>query len=94
MGVYLAAGDRYAVENPGPETLEIVSVTAPEEHEPPASRGVTVLDLMCDQRSYLPQNFSSDGFHPNDGGYAFMAAGFWTVALVLQLTVPYFRKFP
>ena len=27
-------------------------------------------------------------------GYAFMATGFWTVALTLQLTVPYFRKFP
>ena len=31
---------------------------------------------------------------PKFGGYAFMAASFWTVALVLQLTVPYFRKFP
>ena len=26
--------------------------------------------------------------------YAFMATGFWVVALTLQLTVPYFRKFP
>jgi hypothetical protein len=26
--------------------------------------------------------------------YAFMAASCWTVALLLQLTVPYFRKFP
>ena len=26
--------------------------------------------------------------------YTFMAASFWTVALLLQLTVPYFRKFP
>jgi hypothetical protein len=31
---------------------------------------------------------------PKFAGYAFMAASFWTVALVLQLTVPYFRKFP
>jgi len=28
---------------------------------------------MCDPRSYMPSNYSSDGFHPNDGGYAFMA---------------------
>ena len=42
MGVYLAAGDRYAVDNPGPDTLHIVSVTAPEEHEPPEQRDVTV----------------------------------------------------
>src|SRR5713226_7058965 len=31
---------------------------------------------------------------PKFGPYAFMASGFWTVALLLQLTVPYFRKFP
>ena len=32
--------------------------------------------------------------HPKFGPYAFLASGFWTVALLLQLTVPYFRKFP
>ena len=31
---------------------------------------------------------------PKFAGYAFIAASFWTVALTLQLTVPYFRKFP
>ena len=31
---------------------------------------------------------------PKFAGYAFMAASFWTLAAVLQLTVPYFRKFP
>jgi mannose-6-phosphate isomerase-like protein (cupin superfamily) len=41
-GVYLAAGDRYSVENPGPGDVEIVSVTAPEDHDPPADRAVTV----------------------------------------------------
>lgn len=39
-----------------------------------ASRSVTVVDLMCDSRSYLPSNYSSDGFHPNDAGYAFIAS--------------------
>jgi lysophospholipase L1-like esterase len=34
---------------------------------------VLVVDLMCDPRSYIPSNYSSDGFHPNDAGYAFMA---------------------
>ena len=38
-----------------------------------ASRGVPVLDLMCDPRRYIPSNYSADGFHPNDAGYAFMA---------------------
>jgi mannose-6-phosphate isomerase-like protein (cupin superfamily) len=31
MGVYVPAGERYAVENPGPEELLTVSVTAPRE---------------------------------------------------------------
>jgi lysophospholipase L1-like esterase len=35
---------------------------------------VTVIDLMCDSRMYQPSNYSSDGFHPNDSGYAFIGA--------------------
>jgi lysophospholipase L1-like esterase len=30
---------------------------------------VVVLDVMCDQQMYDPSRYSSDGFHPNDGGY-------------------------
>jgi lysophospholipase L1-like esterase len=41
---------------------------------PLAAQGVSVIDLMCDSRSYLGSNYSSDGLHPNDAGYAFMAA--------------------
>jgi lysophospholipase L1-like esterase len=37
-------------------------------------QNVTVVDLMCDARSYLAANYSSDGLHPNDAGYAFIAA--------------------
>lgn len=33
------------------------------------SQGVSVVDLMCDNRFYNPAIFSSDGFHPNDTGY-------------------------
>jgi len=29
---------------------------------------------MCDSRSYQASNYSSDGLHPNDAGYAFIAA--------------------
>jgi lysophospholipase L1-like esterase len=36
------------------------------------SQGITVVDLMCDARSYVPSNYSSD-FHPNDAGYAFIS---------------------
>jgi lysophospholipase L1-like esterase len=35
--------------------------------------GVAVVDLMCDPRSYEPGRYSSDGFHPSDAGYAFIA---------------------
>jgi len=38
------------------------------------SSSVSVIDLMCDARSYLSSNYSSDGLHPNDAGYAFMAS--------------------
>jgi lysophospholipase L1-like esterase len=38
------------------------------------SSSVTVIDLMCDSRTYQRSNYSADGLHPNDAGYAFMAA--------------------
>ena len=38
------------------------------------SRGVRVLDLMCNSALYAPTSLYSDGFHPNDAGYALIAA--------------------
>ena len=38
-----------------------------------AAQGVLVVDLLCDARSYQASNYSSDGFHPNDQGYAYLA---------------------
>lgn len=41
---------------------------------PLASRpNVAVVDLLCEERFYAPSTYSSDGFHPNDAGYAIMA---------------------
>jgi lysophospholipase L1-like esterase len=40
---------------------------------PLASGSVSVIDLMCDARSYIASNYSSDGLHPNDAGYAFIS---------------------
>lgn len=37
---------------------------------PMAGSGVAVVDLMCDGRLYDRANYSADGFHPNDAGYA------------------------
>jgi lysophospholipase L1-like esterase len=41
---------------------------------PLVSSSITVIDLMCDSRSYVASNYSSDGLHPNDAGYAFISA--------------------
>jgi lysophospholipase L1-like esterase len=41
---------------------------------PLASQGVLVVDAMCDSRSYLASNYYSDGLHPNDSGYAYLAS--------------------
>jgi lysophospholipase L1-like esterase len=37
------------------------------------AQNVIIIDVMCDARMYLPSNYSPDGFHPNDAGYAFLA---------------------
>ena len=39
-----------------------------------ASADIAIVDLMCDPRAYVASNYSSDGFHPNDSGYAFVAS--------------------
>ncbi len=44
-------------------------------------QGALVIDLMCDARSYQTGNYSSDGFHPNDAGYAYMHALIYPAAL-------------
>src|SRR3954469_12776465 len=36
--------------------------------------GITVVDVMCDARFYQAGSLSSDGFHPNDAGYAILGA--------------------
>jgi lysophospholipase L1-like esterase len=41
-----------------------------------AAESVPVIDLMCDPRSYQDSTYSSDGFHPNDTGYAYIASKF------------------
>lgn len=46
-------------------------------YQPTAVVGlIPVVDLLCDPNSYVAANFSGDGFHPNDAGYAAFAAAF------------------
>jgi lysophospholipase L1-like esterase len=37
------------------------------------SQGVAIVDLLCNSQFTVQGNFSSDGFHPNDAGYAALA---------------------
>jgi lysophospholipase L1-like esterase len=41
---------------------------------PLVSSNLVVVDLLCDSRSYIPSFYSSDGLHPNDAGYAYIAS--------------------
>ena len=40
---------------------------------PLSSSGIRVVDLLCDNRSYVAANYSPDGYHPNDAGYSVLA---------------------
>jgi lysophospholipase L1-like esterase len=53
--------------------MQYLSVGFSREANRQAGQGVVVLDLMCDARSYEGSQYSSDGFHPNDAGYAYLA---------------------
>jgi len=65
----------YANGRPGDEkrTLQQISVGFSAQINALASKGVLVMDLMCDPNFYNPSIFSSDGFHPNDTGYAYLS---------------------
>lgn len=52
------------------------------------SQNVSIVDLLCDPRSYEAANYSSDGFHPNDRGYAFIAEAFLAAIRSTSLTEP------
>lgn len=39
-----------------------------------AAQGVAVVDLLCEDRAYSASNYSRDGYHPNDAGYAMLAS--------------------
>ena len=55
------------------QVLQQIAVGMSREANRQVGAGVAVLDLMCDAQAYDPSRFSSDGFHPNDGGYAYLA---------------------
>jgi lysophospholipase L1-like esterase len=68
-GAPFAAGDSLTDK----QVLQTISVSFTAQIDALASRGVAVVDLMCDPTMYQPGIYSSDGFHPNDAGYSYMA---------------------
>ena len=66
------AASPYLAGNPTVEKslMQRVAVGLSDRVNALTARNVLVVDLMCDARLYLASNYASDGFHPNDGGYA------------------------
>ena len=54
------------------QLLQAISVGFSREANRQAGSGVVVVDLMCDAAIYDRSRYSSDGFHPNDAGYAYL----------------------
>ena len=78
----LAASPYLAANPPSEKSLmQRVAVGLSDRVNALTSRNVIVIDLMCDARLYQASNYASDGFHPNDGGYAIFA----------ELTLPALR---
>ena len=69
------AGLPYASGYPATKkkTLQNIAVRFSAEINKLTSQGATVVDIMCDGGFYQVSRYSSDGFHPNDAGYARMA---------------------
>jgi lysophospholipase L1-like esterase len=55
---------------------------------PLASQGIPVVDLLCNSQFSSPSIFSADGFHPNDSGYAVLAAEMMKAIMASGVTTP------
>ena len=55
------------------QALQYISVSFNAEINKLTAQGAVVVDLMCDPQVYDRTRYSSDGFHPNDAGYAYLA---------------------
>jgi lysophospholipase L1-like esterase len=58
--------------------IQEASVRLSTEAINPLAGRVSIVDLLCDGRSYVASNYSADGFHPSDSGYAYIADLLWT----------------
>lgn len=69
------AGAPYLASRPTSEKsiMQRIAVGISDRVNALTAKNVLVVDLMCDARLYVPQNYSSDGFHPGDAGYVIFA---------------------
>jgi lysophospholipase L1-like esterase len=69
------AGAPYLSRNPLEErsVMQRIAVGLSDRVNTLTSQNVQVADLMCDARVYDGGSFATDGFHPNDRGYALIA---------------------
>jgi lysophospholipase L1-like esterase len=51
---------------------------------------IPTVDLLCNPNSYVPANFYSDGFHPDDSGYALFAKLYEAQIAAAKPTLPSF----
>jgi lysophospholipase L1-like esterase len=84
------AGLPYVATYPVAEraVLQRIAVGLSAQANALASSNVLVVDLMCDPRSYSSGNYFSDGFHPNDAGYAFMTDLVYAAASTGSVAAP------
>ena len=84
------AGLPYAAGNSLNEKrwLQQISVGFSAQVNALRSQGALVIDLMCDGTFYQPGMYSSDGFHPNDSGYARLADLVYAAASTGSATPP------
>jgi len=68
--------------------LQAIAVGMNAQVNATIGQGATVIDMMCDSRLYNTAIFSSDGFHPNDTGYALFADLVLAAAATTSSTAP------
>lgn len=56
------------------QALQALSVAIDTAIDRLTTVDIPVVDLLCNSQSYIATNYSSDGFHPNDVGYASIAS--------------------
>jgi lysophospholipase L1-like esterase len=55
---------------------------------PLAGSGIAIVDLLCNPQSYVASNFYTDGFHPDDAGYAVFAQQFYAQYIAATPALP------